>query len=202
MMFVVQDFFKNFTAFVAANDTVTLCDLIVDEIAKIIVFDKGKMVEALKKVDNKVTDKITDSQMISAIIKYSKNEVFISYVARIISINNSEGHTISDSHTGNVKKALSMFLNPNNERLLSNKVKQHHKIKEMNFGTCDEAILLYNKKMTMRKVALWSTGIIILSASAYVGWRVWKSRKAKKGTDTTTSTSSTSTVNSSAAATE
>ena len=192
-MFVVQDFFKNFAAFVRANDTVSLCDLTIDEIAKIIVFDKGKMIEALRKVDPKIKDNISDAQMISAIIKYGQNEQFVNYVAKIITINNSEGHTVTDAYTANIKKALMMFLKGNNERLLANKVRQHHKIKEMNFGTGDEEILKYKKRMTMKKVALWGVGIVLLTGAGYVGWRMYKAAKLKKGAAASSSAATSST---------
>lgn len=187
MLYVVHDFFMNFMAFVNANDTIMLDDLMMDEIAKIVIFDRGKIIEAIKKIEPKTSDNISDDQIVKFIINNGKNDAFIIQLTSIIVINNSEGHTLTSAHTQNVKTALLKFLNKNNASLLSSKIKQHRKLKDMVFGTGDEAILAYNKKKNIKKIVLITTAVVITTTVLIFSFKFYRKVKSKKTATVSTS---------------
>ena len=72
-----------------------------------------------------------------------------------------------------------MFLNNNNQKLLTQKVNSHKKIKDMNFGTGDEDALVSAKRLKTKHIVMISGAVLIVGTLTFFGVRYF--RKKKKG---------------------
>ena len=174
MLYIVHNFFENFMNAVESDDAILLTDIINDETAKLIVFDRGKLIETIKKskTKNKLGLKPTDSQIIDVLTKeISVSPSLNENIALLIIANNSDNNKPISAHlsaTGGdskeekpqkdrtsglkgskkdaVKMALKMYINKDNEMLLKKKTAHHLKVKDMNFAADAEVVDLTKKK--------------------------------------------------------
>lgn len=174
MLYIVHNFFENFMNAVESDDAILLTDIINDETAKLIVFDRGKLIETIKKskTKNKLGLKPTDSQIIDIMVKeISVSPSLNDNIATLIIANNSDNNkpisahlsatggdakeenkskertsTLKGSKKDAVKMALKMYINKDNEMLLKKKTAHHLKVKDMNFAADAEIVDLTKKK--------------------------------------------------------
>jgi len=69
MQFTNQDFYSNFTASLKSGDLNLTSDILANEISDFIVFDTPKIIDALNKADINITDKVSDEEIVDAVIK-------------------------------------------------------------------------------------------------------------------------------------
>jgi len=170
MLYIVHNFFQEFLAAVKANDTILLTDLITDEISKIIVFDRGKIIEIIKKAktQQKLSSRPTDAEIIQILINEIKtNEILNNYITDLIISNNTDKSNGTETvppykRKEFVKKALSMFINNDNDMLLKKKTASHLKVRDMNFAADAEVIDLTKKqkRVIVIKTILFTTTIL------------------------------------------
>lgn len=159
MLYIVTDFFKNFLAAINAEDTILLTDLIIDEVAKLIVFDRGKTIEIIRKAkaDKKLGSKPSDNDIVQVLIaEIPKNKVLVDSISDLVILNNSDKNNSTGKETvpankrkEYVKKALVMFIIPDNEMLLKKKTASHLKVRDMNFAANAEVVNLTGKQKTV-----------------------------------------------------
>lgn len=184
MLYIVHDFFKNFLSAVNAEDTLMLADLITDETAKIIVFDRGKIIEIIRKSKIKTSSNPTDADIINALIKnISKNKDLNNLISDLIIKNNTDKNNIDNKETVPadkrkefVKKALSMFINSDNEMLIKKKTAHHLKVRDMNFNADAEVIDLTKKQ----KVVIVTRTVFVTTVMLGIGYLVLRTL-IKKG---------------------
>ena len=195
MLYIVHDFFHNFLKAVESEDAILLCDIVNDEVAKLVVFDRGKTIEAIKasQTKTKLDGKPSDANIVHVLTKeLDKNELLNTKIAELIVANNSESNNTKTAHlsaTGDdnskesatdemksvaksdrltfVKKGLKMFINGNNETLLKKKVAHHLKVKEMNFAADGEVINLTKKEKWMLAGKVFAVSSIIFIAGYF-----------------------------------
>lgn len=195
MIHLVHDFFEDFDASIRANDNIMLTDIITDELAKMIIFDKGRMNEALKKNSRiEFTEKTEDKVYVKELIgRIRKEPTLRKDIALLIIHNNSEKEVSEKDFTANgrgevkgnksntippnkrliyIDKALVLIVGKENESLLEKKIKAHRKVKEMNFGIDadndaeQKAFMKKQKRILGIKVAIATTLIL---AGGYIG---------------------------------
>lgn len=195
MLYIVHNFFENFMNAVESDDAILLTDIINDETAKLIVFDRGKLIETIKKskTKNKLGLKPTDSQIIDIMVKeISVSPSLNDNIATLIIANNSDNNkpisahlsatggepkeenkskertsTLKGSKKDAVKMALKMYINKDNEMLLKKKTAHHLKVKDMNFAA-DAEIVDLTKKKKAKLVAISVSATILGMASGYL----------------------------------
>ena len=69
MQFTNQDFYSNFTASLKSGDLNLTSDILANEISDFIVFETGKIIDSLQKADIQITDKVTDEEIVDAVMK-------------------------------------------------------------------------------------------------------------------------------------
>ena len=157
MLHIIHDFFEDFDATIKANDNIMLTDIVIDELAKMVIFDRGRINEALKKNSKtSFSDKTDDKVYVKEIIERVRKEPILRKdLALLIIYNNSEKEVPEKDFTaygrGNAKnvkkntipsdkrltyidKALLLVVGKENENLLEKKIIAHRKVKDMNFG--------------------------------------------------------------------
>ncbi len=120
MLHIIHDFFEDFDAAIRANDTIMLTDIITDELAKMVIFDKGKMNEALKKGSKiQFSEKTPDSVYVKELITRVKNEPALRKdLALLIIYNNSEKEVSEKDFTAGGRGKISKSKNiPEKKRL-------------------------------------------------------------------------------------
>jgi len=203
MLTMTGDFFQDFRAAVNANDNILLIDIITDELAKMIVFDKGSLNEALKKnsktlFDDKTSDNIYINELIARV---RKEQPLRRDLSLIIEHNNSvtpineknfnangrgeqfipknENNTIPEGRrVDTIEKALAMVVGSENEAKLKQKVVSHRIVKNMNFaadGTEGVVGAGKSKKNLIIKTGIITTVVLVS------GWLLVQYTQAKYG---------------------
>lgn len=213
MIHLVHDFFEDFDASIRANDNIMLIDIITDELAKMIIFDKGMMNEALKKNSRiEFTEKTKDEVYIKELVNRIRKEPTLRKdIALLMIHNNSEKEVSEKDFTANgrgevkvnknntipenkrliyIDKALVLVMGKENESLLEKKIKSHRKVKEMNFGIDADndaeqrAYMKKEKRNLGIKVAV-ATTLILIGGYLGISYLMFKYGKDSKSPDAT-----------------
>lgn len=89
-MFLKHDFYTNFSGAVKAHDEALAKDVVSDEIAKVIVFDRENVINFINSQGIKAKRRINDRDILDTIYSNRKNKGFSAGISRIILNNNNK----------------------------------------------------------------------------------------------------------------
>lgn len=88
MIYVEQDFYSNFTASVTGKDSEQQRDILMTEIAQVIVNDRDQVIQLLNTVGTKMNNAAIDKQLVNACVKQASNPKFQKGMAYLIARRN------------------------------------------------------------------------------------------------------------------
>ncbi len=112
MQYTHHDFYSNFTASLKSGDLDITTDILANEISDFIVFDTGKIIEAINKSDIKADTKNTDEEIVDLIIKnISDNQKLSKALGFIISDGNELINNTANTAPADKNKQLQIVTN-------------------------------------------------------------------------------------------
>ncbi len=169
MIYVIHDFIGNLKSALKANDYLLVADLVNDEVAKVIVFDKGRLTDVLLKSGAKKAKSMSYTE-VAEYISNNNSDSISTGIAKIIALNAKENNVDKD-----VLEQIKKNINKGNINLLRNKVNSHLRLKDKVSGfDGDESEMRLKTYRTIRNTVLIYSAMIV---AGYFGYKYFFGKK-------------------------
>lgn len=184
MQFIQHDFFVNFDAAFRSKDREMLDDLLNDEISKLIVFDKERLVKALSECNVPVDPSVNNTALAKLVnTNLRTNKTLRKRVVKLILLNNNSTNRDIKGKLGLQKmldQSLYMSFNGANEPLLLKKMETHSRQKGfVNLNEDDDTVKGWKAaKVVAMTAVVTAIGLTTAFLIARYFWRKHRDKKA------------------------